>query len=366
MHNKKLPFWTRMHLEPIFLLILLIIMAYSLYILWSASGQSTSMFESKIVQISLGLLMLLLTAQFSPRFYQKWAFVFYLFCIFVLLLVEFFGYTSKGATRWLHLGFIRVQPSEIAKLAVPLMIATYINKAGTPPTLKTILVSLMLIAIPTLLIAKQPDLGTSILVAASGLFILFLAGIAWRYLLIAFGSLAVFIPTMWFYLMHDYQKERVLTLIDPYRDPTGKGYHIIQSKTAIGSGGLSGKGWLEGTQSQLEFIPERHTDFIFSVIGEEQGFLGVLFLLGLFLLFFLRGLFIAAESQTVFGRIFSAGQMFVFFIYIFINIGMVSGILPVVGVPLPLISYGGSSLVVLMAGFGMMMSIYTHKSILPK
>lgn len=366
MNKNKLPFWTRIHLDPLFVLLLMMIMLYSLYILWSASGQSVSMMESKIFQIGLGFLVFLFIAQIPPRMYQKWAFTFYLVCIVVLILVALFGYTSKGATRWLHLGFIRIQPSEIAKLAVPLMVATYINKEGTPPTFKTIMLSLLMIAVPTLLIAKQPDLGTAILVAASGLFILFLAGIAWRYLVIAFGFIALLIPTMWFYLMHDYQRERVLTLFNPYRDPTGKGYHIIQSKTAIGSGGLLGKGWLNGTQSQLEFIPERHTDFIFSVIAEEHGFVGILLLLTLFFLLFSRGLFISVEAQTIFGRLLIAGQMFVFFIYIFINIGMVSGILPVVGVPLPLISYGGTSLVVLMAGFGMIMSIHTHRNILSK
>lgn len=366
MKKKKISFWMRIHLDSIFVLLLMLIMIYSLYILWSASGQNIAMMNHKIIQIGLGFMVLAVVAQFPPRLYQKWAFTIYLLCIAILILVELFGYTSKGATRWLHLGFIRIQPSEIAKLAVPLMVATYINKEGMPPTFKTIMYSLLIIMIPTLLIAKQPDLGTAILVAASGFFILFLAGIYWRYILIALGFLAALIPTMWFYLMHDYQRERVLTLFDPYRDPTGKGYHIIQSKTAIGSGGLFGKGWLNGTQSQLEFIPERHTDFIFSVIAEEHGFLGLLFLLLLFLLLLARGLFIAAEAQTIFGRLLVGGQLFVLFIYIFINIGMVSGILPVVGVPLPLVSYGGTSLVVLMAGFGMIMSIHTHRNILSK
>lgn len=366
MKKEKLPFWTRIHLDPLFVFMLLIIMSYSLYILWSASGQSTVMMNNKIIQICLGFSVFILLAQIPPRFYQQWAFAAYIFCIIVLILVELFGYTSKGATRWLHLGFIRVQPSEIAKLAVPLIVATYINKEGTPPTFKTVMVLLLMIAIPTLLIAKQPDLGTSILVAASGLFILFLAGLAWRYIAIAFCAMALLGPVMWFYLMHDYQRERILTLFNPYLDPTGKGYHIIQSTTAIGSGGLFGKGWLNGTQSQLEFIPERHTDFIFSVIAEEKGFFGILLLLSFFFLLFLRGLFISAGTQTIFGRLFIAGQMFVFFIYVFINIGMVSGILPVVGVPLPLISYGGTSLVVLMAGFGITMSIHTHRNILSK
>ena len=212
----------------------------------------------------------------------------------------------------------------------------------------------------------RPDLGTAILIIMSGIFIIFLAGINWRFILVALILIAIFLPIMWFYLMHDYQRERVLTLFNPERDPNGAGYHILQSKTAIGSGGIWGKGWLEGTQSQLEFLPERHTDFIFSVIAEEFGFIGSIVLLVLFLCLIIRGLIIAAQAQTTFGRILSGGLILVFFVYVFINIGMVSGILPVVGVPLPLISYGGSSLVVLMASFGIMMSIHTHRYMLSK
>lgn len=235
-----------------------------------------------------------------------------------------------------------------------------------PAIAKNTAIALVLIFVPTLLVAAQPDLGTSILVALSGLFVLFLAGMSWRLIGIAVLLLAAFIPILWFFLMHDYQRARVMMLLDPESDPLGAGYHIIQSKIAIGSGGLSGKGWLHGTQSQLEFLPERHTDFIFAVLSEELGLIGVLILLAMYLFMIMRGLVIAANAQTSFGRVMVGGLMLILFFYVFVNIGMVSGILPVVGVPLPLISYGGSALVVLMAGFGIVMSIHTHRKLLSK
>ncbi|WP_392552520.1 peptidoglycan glycosyltransferase MrdB [Orbus wheelerorum] len=366
MNSKKIPVWTRLHIDPLFLFFTLLLLAYSVYIIWSASGQDIAMVERKVMQILLGLAIMLILAQFPPRFYEKWAPYLYIACIIVLVIVDVFGYTSKGAQRWLNLGFIRFQPSEIAKIAVPLMVAKFIHQEGCPPSFKTTLQTLAIIAIPTLLVAMQPDLGTAILIAMSGIFIIFLAGISWKFITAAILSIGAFIPVMWYFLMHDYQRERVLTLFNPERDPLGKGYHILQSKTAIGSGGLWGKGWLEGTQSQLEFIPERHTDFIFSVIAEEFGFIGAIVLLILFLCLISRGLIIASQAQSTFGRVLIGGLTLVLFIYIFINIGMVSGILPVVGVPLPLISYGGSSLVVLMAGFGIIMSIHTHRNMLSK
>lgn len=366
MNENKTPIWTRLHIDPLFLIFILAPLAYSLFILWSASGQSIPMMERKSGQIALGLVVMFIFAQFSPRFYEKWAPYLYVACIIVLIFVDIFGYTSKGAQRWLDLGFIRFQPSEIAKISVPLMVAKFINREGCPPQLGTTMLTLAIIAVPTLLVAMQPDLGTSILIAMSGIFIIFLAGISWKFIAAAFAALAAFIPVMWFFLMHDYQRERVLTLFHPERDPLGKGYHILQSQTAIGSGGMWGKGWLAGTQSQLEFLPERHTDFIFSVIAEEFGFIGAIILLIMFLCLISRGLIIAAQAQTTFGRILVGGLTLVLFVYVFINIGMVSGILPVVGVPLPLISYGGSSLVVLMASFGIIMSVHTHRYMLSK
>ena len=257
----------------------------------------------------------------------------------------------KALQRWLDLGIVRFQPSEIAKIAVPLMVARFINRDVCPPSLKNTAIALVLIFMPTLLVAAQPDLGTSILVALSGLFVLFLSGLSWRLIGVAVVLVAAFIPILWFFLMHDYQRQRVMMLLDPESDPLGAGYHIIQSKIAIGSGGLRGKGWLHGTQSQLEFLPERHTDFIFAVLAEELGLVGILILLALYILLIMRGLWIAARAQTTFGRVMAGGLMLILFVYVFVNIGMVSGILPVVGVPLPLVSYGGSALIVLMVAW---------------
>lgn len=356
----------RIHVDPFMLIILLLLLLYSALVVWSASGQEVAMMERKTVQIVIGLVVMLIMAQIPPRIYNNWAPWLYLACILLLIAVDTFGAITKGAQRWLDLGFIRFQPSEIVKISVPLMVARFINRDSCPPTLKNTAMALLLILIPTLLVAAQPDLGTAILIAGSGLFVLFLAGLSWRLIIIAIILTVLLALLMWFYLMHDYQRQRVTMLFNPESDPLGAGYHIIQSKIAIGSGGLRGKGWLHGTQSQLEFLPERHTDFIFAVLAEELGLLGILVLLALYLLLIMRGLWIAASAQTVFGRILAGGLMLILFVYIFVNIGMVSGILPVVGVPLPLISYGGSAFIVLMAGFGIVMSIYTHRKMLSK
>lgn len=363
---QKKSIWTRVHIDPLFLLLIVLLLAYSTFVMWSASGQSPGMMERKVTQIIIGFVVMLFFAQIPPRIYEGWAPVLYIVCVILLIAVDAFGQISKGAQRWLDLGVIRFQPSEIAKIAVPLMVARFINRDVCPPSLKNTAIALILIFVPTLLVAAQPDLGTSILVASSGLFVLFLSGMSWRLIGIACLSLAAFIPVLWFFLMHDYQRDRVMMLLDPESDPLGAGYHIIQSKIAIGSGGLRGKGWLHGTQSQLEFLPERHTDFIFAVLSEELGLMGVLLLLGLYILLIIRGLMIAAHAQTTFGRVISGGLMLILFVYVFVNIGMVSGILPVVGVPLPLVSYGGSALIVLMAGFGIIMSIHTHRKLLSK
>ncbi|KFX06687.1 cell wall shape-determining protein [Pectobacterium betavasculorum] len=364
--QQKGSFWAKIHIDLPFLLCILALLGYSLFVLWSASGQDVGMMERKVVQIVLGFTVMIVMAQIPPRVYEGWAPYLYIVCVILLLIVDIFGQISKGAQRWLDLGFIRFQPSEIAKIAVPLMVARFINRDMCPPSLKNTAIALILIFVPTLLVAAQPDLGTSILIALSGLFVLFLAGMSWRLIGIAVLLLAAFIPILWFFLMHDYQRARVMMLLDPESDPLGAGYHIIQSKIAIGSGGLSGKGWLHGTQSQLEFLPERHTDFIFAVLAEELGLIGVLILLAMYLFMIMRGLVIAANAQTSFGRVMVGGLMLILFFYVFVNIGMVSGILPVVGVPLPLISYGGSALVVLMAGFGIVMSIHTHRKLLSK
>lgn len=358
--------WAKICIDPTFLFLVLALLVYSILVIWSASGQGSNMLERKICQIVIGLIVLIIMAQIPPRVYENFAPYLYATCIILLILVNSFGQISKGAQRWLNFGFVRFQPSEIAKIAVPLMVARFMNRDICPPSLKNTIIALLLIFLPTLLVAAQPDLGTSVLIAASGLFVLFLSGIRWKLIVIAAISLSALIPVVWFFLMHDYQRERVIMLLNPESDPLGAGYHIIQSKIAIGSGGLLGKGWRHGTQSQLEFLPERHTDFIFAVLAEELGLVGVLVLLVLYLLVIVRGLMIAAMAQNTFGRVMVGGLMLILFVYIFVNIGMVSGIVPVVGVPLPLISYGGSALVILMAGFGIIMSIHTHRKMLSK
>ena len=356
-----LKIWRSLHIDLLLLLGLIAITGYGMLVLYSASGASETMFRNRIIQVALGFAVMFVMAQFPPKFYQRIAPYLFAAGIVMLILVDLIGTTSKGAQRWLDLGIIRFQPSEIVKLAVPLMVAVYLGNRSLPPKLSQTFIALVMIGVPTLLVAIQPDLGTSILVSASGLFVVFLAGMSWWLILIAVIALAGFIPIMWFYLMHDYQRTRVLTLIDPEKDPLGAGYHILQSKIAIGSGGLWGKGWLQGTQSQLEFLPEPHTDFIFAVLSEEHGMVGFFILLAIYLFIIGRGLMIGFNAQTSFGRILVGALTLIFFVYVFVNIGMVSGILPVVGVPLPLVSYGGTSFVAIMAGFGLVMSIHTHK-----
>lgn len=364
--GKSRSVFDRMHIDLPLLLGILLLMGLGLVIMYSASGQSYEMMDRQAVRMLLSLAVMIGVAQVKPRTLEALAPALYAIGVILLLGVLFFGETSKGAQRWLDLGIVRFQPSELLKLAVPLMIARYIGKRPLPPTFRTLVVSLVLLCLPTILIAKQPDLGTSILIAASGIFVIFLSGISWKIIMAAIVAVGGFIPILWFFLMHEYQKVRVRTLFDPESDPLGAGYHIIQSKIAIGSGGLTGKGWLHGTQSQLEFVPERHTDFIFAVIAEEWGIIGVALLLAVYLFIVARGLYLATQAQTAFGRMMGGSAVLSFFVYVFVNIGMVSGILPVVGVPLPLVSYGGTSMVTLLAGFGMLMSIHTHRKMLSK
>ncbi|OOF60211.1 rod shape-determining protein RodA [Rodentibacter myodis] len=354
--------WKPLHLDFWLLLGLIAITGYGMLVLYSASGASEVMFRNRIIQVVLGFAVLLIMAQLPPKFYQGIAPYLYLVGFVLLILVDAIGTTSKGAQRWLDLGFVRFQPSEIVKLAVPLMVAVYLGNRPVPPKMSETFIAIAMIMIPTLLVAIQPDLGTSILVSASGLFVVFLAGMSWWLILAAVVGLAAFIPIMWLYLMHDYQRTRVLTLLDPEKDPLGAGYHILQSKIAIGSGGMWGKGWMQGTQSQLEFLPEPHTDFIFAVMSEEHGMVGFAILMAIYMFIIVRGLMIAVNAQTTFGRILAGATTLIFFVYLFVNIGMVSGILPVVGVPLPLFSYGGTSYVAIMASFGLVMSIHTHRT----
>jgi len=271
------------------------------------------------------------------------------------------GVGAKGAQRWLELpGLPRFQPSEMVKLVLPMMVAWYMSRNQTPPPIGVLAKAACLILLPTALILKQPDLGTSLLISASGIMVLYFSGMSWRIIGTLAGAAAAAAPLMWFFVMHNYQKQRVLTFLDPESDPLGSGWNIIQSKIAIGSGGIDGKGYLQGTQSQLEFLPESHTDFIIAVLAEEMGLIGVLLLLMLYLAIIVRCLMLSARSETLFGRLLAGSLSATFFTYVFVNIGMVSGILPVVGVPLPMVSYGGTSVVSLLVAFGLIMSMTTH------
>ena len=354
----------RIHLDTPLLLALLLIAAFGLVVLYSASGEDMEQIWRQTIRLGVAFGALLFMAQIPPDTLQRWAHWIFGLGLLMLFAVLILGVVGKGAQRWLDLGIIRFQPSEMMKIAVPMMVAWYFAEKSLPPALRHVFVALLIIMVPTLLIARQPDLGTATLIAGTGFFVLLFAGMRWRLLIYA-GILAAPLGwALWHYAMHDYQRRRVLTFLNPESDPLGAGYHIIQSKIAIGSGGLYGKGWLNGTQSHLEFLPERHTDFIFSVFSEEFGFMGVVFLLIAYLFVLLRGLYIASQAQDTFSRLLAAGLVMSFFIYLVVNIGMVSGLLPVVGVPLPLFSYGGSSMVTMLAGFGILMSIHTHRKLL--
>ncbi len=370
LRTKLLPnersFLSKIHCDGPLLLGLLVLMAVGLFTIYSAGGQDIQLIQRQLVRLGVAMGVMLVIAQVPINTYQKLSIYFYIVGIGMLVAVLLVGVSSKGAQRWLDLGVVRFQPSEIMKLAVPMMVAWYISRFNLPPKLKHIAVGFILVVMPTLLIAKQPDLGTSLLIASSGIFALFLAGMSWG--LISFIAIAAsaFTPIMWIFLMKEYQKQRVLTFLNPESDPLNSGYHIIQSKIAIGSGGLQGKGWLQGTQSQLEFLPERHTDFIFAVFSEEFGLWGVIGLLAIYAFIVFRGMLISIRAQDAFSKILGGSITLTFFVYVFVNMGMVSGILPVVGVPLPLVSYGGTSMVTLLGGFGMLMAIATQKRIMSR
>ena len=349
-----------MHLDIPLLVILAVICLTGLFVLYSASGQSLYLVKRQAVFMLFGFIAMITVAQFPVRFWERWAIVFYIGGLLALVAVMFYGVGAKGAQRWLDLGVTRVQPSELMKVAVPMMVSSFLGKRYIPPSFQHIFISLVLILLPVLLIVDQPDLGTAILVFTSGFFVLFLAGLGKRYLLSTFLLVMAAIPTLWVFVMRDYQKQRVLTLLSPEDDKLGAGWNIIQSTTAIGSGGLAGKGWMQGTQSQLNFLPESHTDFIIAVLAEEFGLIGVLALCIAYFLFVGRCMLIALNSLSQFGRLIAGSLSLTFFIYIFVNMSMVSGILPVVGVPLPLISYGGTSVVALFLGFGILMAISTE------
>ncbi len=352
----------RLHIDGWLLLILLVLAAGGLFVLYSASGKNWDILLKQASSFGLGLLAMFIVAQIEPRFMARWVPLAYLAGTSMLLYVELFGYTAMGATRWIHIpGVIRFQPSEFMKLIMPATIAWYLARGSLPPRLKHICISLLLIGIPFVLVLKQPDLGTAMLILASGAFVLFMGGLRWRWISAAVAAAVPIAVAMWYFVLHDYQKRRIHTFLDPESDPLGSGWNIIQSKAAIGSGGVFGKGWLQGTQSHLDFLPESHTDFIIAVLGEEFGLVGICLLLMVYLVLIGRGLFITAQAQTLFGKLLAGSITMTFFVYVFVNIGMVSGLLPVVGVPLPFISYGGTSLVTLMTGFGVLMSVHTHR-----
>jgi len=351
----------RFHIDVPLLLLLLGLTVFGLVVLYSASGQRLGAVVRQAQYFVIAYLVMIAAAQVGVQRYRRWAPALYLGGVALLLAVLFMGTGAKGAQRWLSIGGFRFQPSEIMKIVVPLTLAWYLAPRVLPPRFVHILVSLIILAVPAALVIRQPDLGTALLVAASGLIVLFMAGISWRFIFGA-GVLAVLSAwPAWMYLLHDYQRQRILTLLNPESDKLGTGWNIIQSKTAIGSGGWSGKGWLNGTQSQLDFLPESHTDFIIAVLAEEFGLRGVLVLLGFYLLILVRGFWIGLHAQDGFSRLIAAGLTLTFFIYVFVNMGMVSGLLPVVGVPLPLVSAGGTSIVTLMAGFGVLMAVSTEK-----
>ncbi len=354
----------RFHLDPPLLAALLILAGIGLVILFSATGQKEGLIWGQAIRLLIAFGVMLALAQISTDTLLRWTPWVFGFGLMLLLAVLLFGYVGKGAQRWLGFGGIRFQPSELMKLAVPLMVAWYFSEKSLPPLFRHVIMAIVIFMVPSLLIAKQPDLGTALLIASSGFFVLLFAGLSWRLITAASVLALPLVWALWQYGMETYQRSRVLTFIDPERDPLGKGYQIIQSKIAIGSGGIYGKGWFNGTQSHLEFLPERQTDFIFAVFSEEFGLMGALLLLALYLFIVLRCLFIASQAQDTFARLLAGGLTMTFMVYVFVNIGMVSGLLPVVGVPLPLISFGGSSMVTLMASFGILMSIHTHRKLL--
>ncbi len=354
--------WEKLHIDLPLLCGLLVIVSFGLMVLYSATDGNIEDVRRQAVFIGLAFCGMLFVAQLDMRIIKIWVPWMFLFGLGLLVAVLFIGDSAKGATRWLDFpGLPRFQPSEIMKLVVPLSVATYLSTKTLPPNWGHVFVTLVILGLPAALTASQPDLGTALLIGTSGIFVLLLAGIRWKIVLssVLMGVLAI--PALWMFYLQEYQKQRIHTFLDPESEPLGAGWNIIQSKTAIGSGGLYGKGWLNGVQSRLDFLPEGQTDFIVAVLAEEFGLIGVAFLLTLYIVIIGRGLYIAAATHDLFSRLMAGSISLTFFVYVFVNIGMVSGLLPVVGVPLPLVSLGGTSIITLMLGFGILMSIHTHK-----
>ena len=353
----------RLHLDGPLLAALAAVVAFGLFVLFSATGENLSMWTSQLERLALAIVALVLLAQVPPAWLKRVSPILYVLGVLLLLAVMVHGDVGKGAQRWLVVGPLRFQPSELMKLGVPMMCDWYLHDRPLPPSLRDVTVVLAIIAVPALIIAKQPDLGTALLIGSAGILVVFLAGLSTVVIVAGLTLLGAAVPVAW-HFMHDYQRQRVLMFLDPSQDPLGAGYHSIQSQIAIGSGGMFGKGWMNGSQAQLEFLPERSTDFIFAVIGEELGLLGQLFLVGLYLTVIGRALYMASEAQDTYARLVCGSFALTFFVYVFVNTGMVAGILPVVGVPLPLVSYGGTAMVTLMASFGVLMSLNRHRKLI--
>jgi len=356
---KRLWHYLTAHIDGFLLGAVCLLMLLGLFVLYSATGQNLAKTSNQFVSMLIALAVMWAVSNVPPQHLMRLSLPMYALGMALLIAVALFGDVVNGARRWLDIGVARIQPAEVMKIVVPLMLAWYFDKHETALRLRNYVVATLLLLVPVALIARQPDLGTAILITAAGFYVLFLAGLSWR-IMLSFLVLGVAsLPVLWS-VLHDYQRQRILTLLDPSTDPLGAGYHTIQSTIALGSGGVTGKGWLNGTQSHLEFLPERHTDFVFAVFSEEFGLFGNLLLLVLYVLVIGRGLVIASNASTLFTRLMAGAITLTFFTYAFVNMGMVSGILPVVGLPLPLISYGGTSLVTICLGFGILMSIQTH------
>ena len=354
--------WERLHLDKTLFLAVLGLAAISLFVVYSASARDVSATLGHLMRLLLGFLVLLVLAQIRPETLERWSPYVFTAGMVLLIAVLTIGVIGKGAQRWLNLGILKFQPAEVMKLAVPMMLAWYLARGNLPPSPPRLTAAFLMMAVPAFMIFKQPDLGTAMLVFGAGVFVLFLGGMRWRVILILLAVMAVAAPFAWGHL-HDYQRQRIFTLFDPEADPLGTGYHTIQSMIAVGSGGVYGKGWLNSSQAHLDYLPESSTDFIFAVFAEEFGLIGSLLLVLIYALVVGRGLLIASLAKDTYTRLLAGSLSLTFFLYFFVNMGMVTGILPIVGIPLPMMSYGGSSIVTVMAAFGILMGIQTHRKI---
>ncbi len=361
--ERKRPWSERLHVDLPLLCALVILLGFGLMVLYSATNQNLPEVRRQLSFIGVAFIAMFTVAQFDVRWLKLWAPWMFLGGVMLLGAVLLFGEVTNGARRWIDLpGLPRFQPSEVMKILVPLTVASFLSRRVIPPTFLQLLACLTIIGVPVVLVAIQPDLGTALLITVAGMFVLLLAGLRWKWVFLALTLAVVTAPALWVFYMDDYQKNRIHTFLDPEREPLGAGWNIIQSKTAIGSGGIYGKGWLNGVQSRLDYLPEGQTDFIVAVLAEEFGLVGIMFLLTLYIVIIGRALYIAGVAQNLFARLLAGSLTLTFFVYVFVNIGMVSGLLPVVGVPLPLVSLGGTSIISLMTGFGILMSVHTHRT----